>query len=81
MSRILGGPDDLLWVHRTPNGRDQVWDVVNTQGQLASRVSLASGQALMSVIPDHLVLKVTDDLGVESIEVYRCRVLPTGGSP
>ncbi|MYF64029.1 MAG: hypothetical protein F4183_06000 [Rhodothermaceae bacterium] len=81
MSRILGGPDNLLWVRRTPDGRDQVWDVVDTQGQLASRVSLASGQALMSVIPGHLVLKVTDDLGVESIEVYRCRTLPTGGSP
>lgn len=81
MSRILGGPDSLLWVRRTPNGRDQVWDVLDTQGQLASRVSLASGQALMSVIPDHLVLKVTDELGVESIEVHRCRSLPTGESP
>ena len=78
---IFGGPDDLLWVRRTPNGQDQVWDLVNMQGQFASRVSLAAGQALMSVIPNHLVLKVTDELGVESIEVHRCGSLPTGKSP
>ena len=78
---IFGGPDDLLWVRRTPNGQDQVWDLVDMQGQFVSRVSLASGQAIMSVIPDHLVLKITDELGVESIEVHRCRTLPTGGSP
>ena len=76
MFELLGGPDDLLWVRRTPDGRDQVWDIVGTQGQLASRVSLTPGQALMAVIPDHLVLRVTDDLGVESVEVHRCRSLP-----
>ena len=69
---LLNGPDDLLWVRRTPDGRDQVWDVVDAEGQLASRVSLASGQALMAVIPDHLVVGVTDDLGVESVEIQRC---------
>ena len=69
---LLSGPDDLLWVRRTPDGRDQVWDIVDTQAQLASRVSLAPRQALMAVIPDRLVLKVTDALGVESVEVHRC---------
>lgn len=78
---LLGGPDDLLWVRRTPDGRDQVWDVVDTQGARAGRVSLTPGQALMAVIPGHLVLKVTEDLGVESIEVHQCRKLPGGRSP
>lgn len=74
---LLNGPDNLLWVRRTPDGRDhQVWDIADAQGQLASRVSLASGQVLMAVIPDHLVLKVTDSLGVESVEVHQCRSLP-----
>jgi len=74
---LLSGPDDLLWVRRTPDGRDQVWDIVDAQGQLASRVSLAPRQALMAVIPDRLVLKVTDALGVESVEVHRC-IYPPG---
>ena len=78
---LLGGPDDLLWVRRTPDGRDQVWDVVDTQGQLAGRISLTPGQALMAVIPDHVVLKVTDGLGVESVEVHGCRSLPRPESP
>ena len=76
MFGLLGGPDDLLWVRRTPGGRDQVWDVVDTRGQLASRFSLAPDQALMAVIPDHVLLKVTDGLGVESVEVHACGVLP-----
>ena len=70
---LLGGPDDDLWVRRTPDGRDQIWEIVDTQGQRASRVSLTPGQALMAVIPDHVVVKVTDALGVESVEVQRCR--------
>ncbi len=69
---LLNGPDDVLWVRRTPDGRDQVWDIADALGQLAGRVSLAPGQVLMAVVPDHLVLKVTDALGVESIEVHRC---------
>lgn len=69
---LLSGPDDLLWVRRTPDGRDQVWDVVDAQGQPATRVALGAGQALMAVIPDHLVLKVTDALGVESVELHQC---------
>ena len=74
---LLGGPDGLLWVRRTPDGRDhQVWDILDAQGQLANRVSLTPGQALMAVIPDHLVVKVTDGLGVESVEVHRCMSLP-----
>ncbi len=81
MFALLGGPDDLLWVRRTPGGWDQVWDIVDMQGTRANRVSLTPGQALMSVIPDHLVLKVTDGLGVESIEVHRCRSLPPGRNP
>ena len=51
---LLGGPGDVLWVRRTPDGRDQVWDVVDAQGRLANRVFLAPGQALMAVIPGHL---------------------------
>ena len=78
---LLGGPDDRLWVRRTPDGRDQIWDIVDSQGQLASRVSLTPGQALMAVIPDHLVVKATDDLGVESVEVQRCGSLPRSTSP
>ena len=73
---LVGGPNDLLWVRRTPDGRDQVWDIVDTQGQLASRVSLTMGQTLLAVVPDYLIVKVTDDLGVESVEVHRCRSLP-----
>ena len=69
---LLRGPDELLWVRRTPGGQDQVWDVVDAQGQPASRVALAPDQALMAVIPDHLVLKVTDALGVESVELHEC---------
>ncbi len=72
MFKLLDGPDDLLWVRRTPGGQDQIWDIVDTEGQLVSRITLAPGQALLSVIPGHLVLKVTDDLGVESVEVHRC---------
>ena len=74
--QLLGAPDDHLWVRRTPDGRDQVWDIVDPQGQLSSRVSLAPGQALMAVIPGHLVVKVTDGLDVESVEVHRCGSLP-----
>ena len=76
MFEFLGGPDDLLWVRRTPDGRDQVWDIVDTQGQPAGRVALAPDQALMAVIPDHLLLKVTDALGVESVEVHQCSAVP-----
>ncbi len=73
---LLNGPDDLLWVRRTPDGRDEVWDIVDARGQPASRVALAPGEALMAVIPDHLVLKVTDALGVESVEVHQCSAVP-----
>lgn len=73
---LLSGPDDLLWVRRTPAGREEVWDVVDVQGQPASRVVLAPDQVLMAVIPDHLVLKVTDALGVESVEVHQCGYPP-----
>ena len=78
---LLGGPDDRLWVRRTPDGRDQIWDIVDSQGQLVRRVSLTAGQALMAVIPDHLVVKVTDALGVESVEVQRCGAPPWRPSP
>ena len=79
---LMGGLDDSLWVRRTPAGRDQVWDIVDTRGQLSSRVSLTPGQALMAVIPDHLVVKVTDGLGVESVEVHRCgSVRPPSPAP
>lgn len=67
------GTDDLLWVRRTPDGRDEVWDIVDAQGQAAGRVALGAGQALMAVIPDYLILKATDALGVESVELHRCR--------
>ena len=73
---LLNGPDDLLWVRRTPAGREQVWDVVDVRGQPASRVTLASDQVLMAVGPGHLVLRVTDALGVESVEVHQCSVAP-----
>ena len=73
---LLSAPGDVLWVRRTPDGKDQVWDVVDAQGQPAGRVALAPDQALMAVIPDHMVLRVTDALGVESVEVHRCS---TGG--
>lgn len=81
MFELLAGPGDLLWVRRTPDGRDQVWDVVDSQGQLASRVSLAPDQALMAVIPDHMVVKVTDDFDVESVEVQRCESPPRPPAP
>ena len=74
--KLLSGPDDLLWVRRTPAGREEVWDVVDVRGQPASRVTLASDQVLMAVGPGHLVLKVTDALGVESVEVHQCSVAP-----
>lgn len=77
---LLGGPDDRLWVRRTPDGRSQTWDIIDTQGQFANRVSLTPGEVLVAVIPDHLVVKVTDDLGVESVEVQRC-VFPQGLRP
>ena len=69
---LVGGQNDLLWVRRTPDGRDQVWDIVDSQGQIASRVSLPPGQTLLAMVPDHLVVKVTDDLGAESVEVLGC---------
>ncbi len=69
---LLSAPGDVLWVRRTPDGKDQVWDVVDAQGQPAGRVALAPDQALMAVIPDHMVLRVTDALGVESVEVHGC---------
>lgn len=72
MFELVGDPNDFLWVRRTPDGRDQVWDIVDTQGQIANRVSLTPGQTLLAVVPEHLVVKVTDDLGVESVEVLRC---------
>ncbi len=73
---LLNGPDDLLWVRRTPDGQDEVWDIVDARGQRASRITLAPDRALMAVIPDHLVLKVTDALGVESVEVHHCSAVP-----
>lgn len=73
---LLGGPDDLLWVRRTPDGRNQVWDIVDARGQPTSRITLAPDQALMAVIPDHLLLKATDALGVESVEVHQCSAVP-----
>ncbi len=69
---LLAGPGGFLWVRRTPNGRDQVWDVVDVQGQPAGRVSLAEGQVLMAVISDHMLLKMTDASGIESVDVHRC---------
>ena len=69
---LLAGPEDHLWVRRTPDGRDQVWDIVDAGGNPAGRVSLPRGQALMSVLPNRLILKATDSLGVESVEVHRC---------
>ncbi len=68
-----GAPDDdLLWVRRTPDGRDQIWDVVDLRGQVVGRVSMAPGRTLMAVLPGRVVAKATDDLGTESVEVYRC---------
>lgn len=78
---LLGGSDGRLWVRRTPDGRDQIWDIVDSQGQLAGRVSLTPRQALMTVIPNHLVVKITDDLGVESVGVLRCGSLAGSTSP
>ncbi len=75
---LLRGPNEFLWVRRTPAARDQVWDIVDAQGQPASRVALAPDQALMAVIPDHLVLKATDALGVESVDVQQCSAVPGG---
>ena len=70
---LLSGPDNLLWVRRTPRGREtQVWDVVDSQGQPAARVSFAAGLALMAIIPNHLVLRSADEFDVESIELHRC---------
>jgi len=73
---LLAGPEDLLWVRRTPGGRDEIWDIMDPQGEPAGRVSLDPGQVLMAVIPDHIVLKVTDVVGVEAVEVHRCMSLP-----
>ncbi len=76
LNELLGGPQRHLWVRRTPNGRDQVWDIVDEGGQVAGRVSLAPGEELLDAIPGHLVVKATDDLGVESIDLQRCGVGP-----
>ena len=59
-------------MRRTPDGRNQIWDIVDAGGHPAGRIALAPDQALMAVIPDHLVPKVTDALGVESVEVHEC---------
>ncbi len=77
----LLGAGEFLYVRRTPDGRDEVWDIADFQGQTINRVSLAQDQTLMTVIPDHMVLKVTDALGVESVEVHRCSSLPGPESP
>ena len=67
---LLGGPDGSLWVRRTPSRRGQVWDVVDERGSFVGRVSLASGHRLMSVLAEHVVLRATDDLGVQSVQVH-----------
>ena len=74
--RLLGGPDGLLWVLRTPAGREQVWDVVDSRGRHESRLTLAPHHSLMLVLPDRLVLRSTDDLGVESVQVHQSLPCP-----
>ena len=74
--RLLGGPDGFLWVLRTPAGREQVWDVVDSRGRHVGRLPLAPHRSLMSVIPDRLVLRSTDDLGVESVQVHQFLLCP-----
>lgn len=70
---LLSGPGNLLWIRRTPNSREtQIWDVTDSRGRSAGQISLSPGQRLMAVIPDHLLLRSTDEFGVESVEVHRC---------
>ncbi len=72
--QLMGGPEGHLWVRRTPDGRDQIWDIVDSGGEVGGRVSLAPGEILMAVIPGHLVVQTIDELGVESVDVQRCGV-------
>ncbi len=69
---LIGAPDHTIWIRRTPDGRNQTWDIVDASGQLVGRTSLSPGQFLMAVMPEYIVVKAIDGLDTESVEIYRC---------
>ncbi len=79
VSRLLGSPEGFLWVRRTPAGRPQVWDVVDDRGQIAGRIALSPGHRLMALLPGRAVVRVTDDLGVESVQIHLVQRDPAHG--
>lgn len=74
---LLGGADGAIWVKRQTSlaeeSRGQAWDVVDKDGRFVSRISLPVGHLLMAVLPEHVVVRTTTELGSDVIQLHRLR--------
>ena len=71
---LVGGPKGDVWVLRTPTAAGQTWDVVDATGEVSGRVEFPAGWRLAAVLAESIVVIVTDELGVETVQVHRLRV-------
>jgi hypothetical protein len=64
-----------IWVRRFPLPTDEhaIWWVFAEDGRLKASIGLPRGFNLLDITADQIVARVTDDLGIERIEVWPIR--------
>jgi hypothetical protein len=69
-SALLAAPDGTLWIRKAataPKARVQ-YDVVDRQGRLVRRVSMAANERVIGFGPDALYVVAVDDDGIQRLQ-------------
>ena len=68
---LLVGEDGRVWVRRysLPTDEEGLWWIFGTDGRLMSTAAIPSGYDILEAGKDYALLRATDDLGVERIEL------------
>lgn len=70
--RFLAGSDGMLWVRqfRPPGASSTTWLEFAPSGSLVATMDLPRGARLLDIGEDHVLLRVRDELGVESVVLH-----------
>lgn len=75
---MISDEDGHLWIRQPPRFGDdtQIWTIYGPDGIALARLALPAGLEVLDVDSTHVIAKLTDDVGLETVLSYRVRRAP-----